>query len=506
MPSGGALDSIPPLITKSSPENFSTNFTANEIKINFNEYIKLKELQQNLVISPPLENLPIITPLSTSKTLKIKIEDSLKEHTTYSINFGKSIVDNNEENEFEYFKYVFSTGSFIDSLSIKGTVQDAYLTEVEKISTVLLYERNEKFTDSVIYFKKPTYVTRTRDSSQSFEFTNIKEGNYLLIALQEETNNYTFEPSTDKIGYIHKTVSTPNDSIYTISLFKEKHKYKIDRGRHQSKNKILFGYQGDGDSIKINCISPLNNEFTYTTYKEVDKDSIYYWFKPSLDIKKTDTLIFEVKNGFYKDTLAVKMKDLFSDSLSLTKVVQKPFIPRDTFKLKGNNPLLSLDSQKITVLNSDSVAIAVKTHINKEFNIASIIFDKIDQQQYSIEILPGAFNDFFNQTNDTLNYKITTLDLSDYGELGMKLENVASFPIIVELVDKKYNVVASKYLTENIPLYFNYITPDTYFFRVIYDKNKNKVWDTGNFIEKKQPEKIIYFPRPINIRPNFYLE
>ena len=123
-PSGGLKDSIPPIIVKYNPENYSINFTDDEIKIHFDEYIKLKEINKELIISPPLKYQPEITPLSTGKFIKIKIKDTLKENTTYSFNFGKSIVDNTEENAFKYFKYIFSTGSFIDSLKLKGTVKD----------------------------------------------------------------------------------------------------------------------------------------------------------------------------------------------------------------------------------------------------------------------------------------------------------------------------------------------------------------------------------------------
>jgi hypothetical protein len=109
-PSGGPRDTIPPVIVKSSPENYSTNFEGKEIEIRFDEYIKLKDIQKELIISPPMKFNPVITPLSTSKSLKIKLIDTLKPNTTYSFNFGNSIVDNNEENKFPYFKYVFFHG------------------------------------------------------------------------------------------------------------------------------------------------------------------------------------------------------------------------------------------------------------------------------------------------------------------------------------------------------------------------------------------------------------
>jgi hypothetical protein len=156
-PTGGALDTIPPVILKTSPENYSINFSENEMRITFDEYIKLKELQKNLLISPPMTYAPVITPLSTSKTLKIQLLDTLKENTTYSINFGKSIVDNNEANAYDYYKYVFSTGSYIDSLKLSGTVGDIKFPKTTEPMTVMLYEMTEDFNDSLIYTEKPGF-------------------------------------------------------------------------------------------------------------------------------------------------------------------------------------------------------------------------------------------------------------------------------------------------------------------------------------------------------------
>ena len=116
-PTGGEKDEDAPLLEKSSPENYSTNFNGKEIKLVFDEYVKLKDLNSQLIVSPPLKNNPLITPVGTaSKTITIKLLDTLKENTTYSFNFGQSVTDNNEGNVFNNFKFVFSTGPIIDSL------------------------------------------------------------------------------------------------------------------------------------------------------------------------------------------------------------------------------------------------------------------------------------------------------------------------------------------------------------------------------------------------------
>lgn len=504
-PSGGPRDSIPPLIIKSNPENFTTNFSGDEIRIYFDEYIKLKDLQQNLIISPPLDYQPIITPLGTSKVLKIKILDTLKENTTYSINFGKSIVDNNEENEFEYFKYIFSTGAYIDSLTVSGRIEDALLLKPTAPTTVMLYEITEEFTDSIIYSEKPTYITITKDSTQTFELSNLKEGKYLLLALQEKINNYIFEPKKDKIGFVNEVVSTPNDSTYRIAIFSELIDYAIARPSQVSKHEILFGYEGQVDTLDVIPISNVPAEFEYRSFFGARKDTLHFFFKPAIDIEQTDTLEFLTRNRSQLDTVIVRMRDLFADSLRITRLGRTTVIPRDTLKLQLNLPLEQLNEEHIKVMNKDSMPVSFQTAIDRRYNIASIIFDKTDEQQYSVAIFPNAFVDYFENTNDTLSYGIRTTELSDYGELGMRLENISNFPVLVELVNSKYKVVASEYLNSNEELYFDYLSPDQYYFRIIFDTNQNGRWDTGSFLQKRQPEKVIYFPKPIDIRTNVYI-
>jgi hypothetical protein len=123
--SGGLKDTIPPILEMSIPKNFSTEFSSKSIKLTFDEFVKLKNINKQLIISPPLSINPQILPSTASKSITINFLDSLRTNTTYSMNFGQSIEDNNEGNPYPQFKYVFSTGKFIDSLSIQGTIKDA---------------------------------------------------------------------------------------------------------------------------------------------------------------------------------------------------------------------------------------------------------------------------------------------------------------------------------------------------------------------------------------------
>ncbi|MEG2103497.1 MAG: Ig-like domain-containing protein, partial [Flavobacterium sp.] len=111
---GGLKDTLAPILISSTPKNLTTDFQGNEITLVFDEYVKLKNLNKQLIISPPMKYEPQITPVGVSKFLKIKLRDTLQPNTTYSLNFGQSITDNNEGNPLNQFKYIFSTGSYID--------------------------------------------------------------------------------------------------------------------------------------------------------------------------------------------------------------------------------------------------------------------------------------------------------------------------------------------------------------------------------------------------------
>ncbi|WGF93266.1 Ig-like domain-containing protein [Aequorivita marisscotiae] len=501
-PSGGPRDTIPPVIVRSIPENFTTNFTGSEIEIRFDEYIKLKDIAKELIISPPMKYAPIITPLSTSKTLKIKIIDTLKPNTTYSFNFGNSIVDNNEENKFEYYKYIFSTGSYIDSLKVAGSVKYAQLITPEIPTTVMLYEINETFKDSVVYFEKPTYITVTKDSTGTFELSNLKEGQYLLMALKEKNNDYTFQPKNDKIGFVKELITLPTDTTYTITLFKEIPDYKFTRGSQIGNNHIVFGYEGRAENLNISTLSEMPESYVSTFFKDETKDTLHYWFKPTVQV---DSLRFKISNNSNIDTATVRMRELYKDSLTITAIKTGTVKLKDTFQLRANTPLISYNASKFEVMANDSTFVETSIKLNEKYNRAEVYFSKTEDESYTVKLLPGALTDFFEKTNDTLEYKVSTRLNSEYGTLSLTLVNAAQWPLIVQLQDSKYKLVAEEYLTEDKTVLFEALLPDKYFLRIIYDENQNGRWDAGSFLNRMEPEKIIYYPRQIEVRANWSL-
>lgn len=500
---GGLKDTIAPTLKISFPENFSTNFKGNQIKLTFDEYIKLKGLEKQLIVSPPMKNEPLIIPSSVTKYLTIQIKDTLQPNTTYSFNFGQSITDNNEGNPLNQFKYVFSTGPYIDSLALGGRVKDALDREVESFVSVMLYEVNEKFKDSVVYTSPPRYITNTLDSLKTFRLENLKAGKYLLVAMKDRNNNNKFNPKTEKIGFHKQFITIPNDTVYEIELFKEELPFKAYKPSQVSGNKIAIGYDGKQDfsKSKPKIILKNNNQILESIVTQFPKkDSLQVWYKPI----KADSLLLNIKKEGYVNDFSVKIKNQKKDTLSINAVQTGILNMRDEFTLESSTPLVKIDKSKIFI-NSSKTKITEFTPNYDDFNQKLVLnFPKNTSEKYQIQLLPGALTDFFEKSNDTLTYKLETRSESDYGNLIVDFQNVKRFPIIIELTNEKGEILAYDYSEKNTKVEFNFLEPKDYILRVIYDDNKNKKWDSGNYLEKRQAEEVIYYSKVIkDVRANW---
>lgn len=495
---GGLKDTIPPTMKLSEPKNFSTNFKGDEIKLYFDEYIKLKDLNKQLIISPPMKNQPIISPAAATKVLTIKIKDTLLANTTYSFNFGQSIQDNNEGNPYQQFKYIFSTGDYIDSLQLKGTVKDAFDIKTDNFVSVMLYERNEKFYDSIVYKEVPRYITNTLDSTTTFTLENLKEGNYLLVALKDLNNNNKFDPKKEKIGFYSDTITIPSEFGYELELFKEELAYKPIRPSQASGNRIIIGHEGKADDVKIELKN--GNEIIKTIVTPIEnKDSLQVWFKPV----KADSLGLKLtKNSFEKEYF-VKIKNQKADTLSISSKQAGVLHFREHYTLKSSVPLVKIDHSKIKLTNKDSVAVLFTSQYDELKQEVRFDFVKEPLEKYNFTLDKGAFTDLLERESDSLEFRVSTRSLADYGNLRLRLEGIKSFPIIVELTNSKGEVQASAYSEGETVIDFNLLEPALFTVRIIYDTNKNKVWDTGSYLEKRQTEEVLYFPTEIDVRANW---
>ena len=498
---GGLKDTLAPVLKSSYPKNFSTKFKGNEIKLTFDELIKLKDLNKQLIISPPMKNDPLILPTGVGKFITIKINDTLQANTTYSFNFGQSITDNNEGNSYNQFKYVFSTGAVIDSLSISGTVNDAFEKEAESFVSVMLYEVNEKFNDSVIYKETPRYITNTLDSLKTFKLENLKEGKYLLAAMKDYGSNNKFNPNKDKIGFTRQFISLPNDAVFDLKIFKEILPFKAFKPFQASGNRLILPYEGKPESVKL-ILKNKNTDLPIIVTKFPKKDSLQIWYKPL----KIDSLSLAVSKEKYNKNFTFKIKEQKKDSLNITTLERSTNSFSDSFILESTTPLTKIDDSKIELINKDSVAVAFSTKYDDFYQQIVFDFKKELAQSYTFTIQPGAITDYLNQTNKSSVFRLSTRNLEDYGNLKVSLENVKRFPILVQLLNKSGEIVATKYTESATKVEFSFIDPSFFSLRAIYDDNKNKEWDTGNYFEKRQAEEVIYFSKEIDVRANWDVE
>lgn len=499
---GGPQDTLAPVILSANPENFSTQFNEKTIQINFDEYVKLNKVNQQLIISPPMDTQPEITPMGyPSKFIKIKIFDTLKANTTYSFNFGESIQDNNEGNPYTNYKYVFSTGDYIDSLKLATTFEDAYNRKSKGLVNVLLYE-TEGFNDSTIYKKKPLYVASAKDSVSTADLENLKNGTYYLIALQEKNSNYKFDPKSDKIGFHPTPITLPTDSVYSLKLFNETKRTTAYRPSMVSQNKWLAAYEGDTKNLKVSALGN-NKPIASRIQKVPGKDSIYI-FTPK---DKYDSLQFKFKTNDYEKIHTITQRTLKQIDTLQVKFIKSGSIQfRDTISFTTNTPFKTISNDLIQVMGKDSLQIPFTIKTDSLNNTVKILFDKVEDEKYTVFLKPNSVTDFYDTTLKTeMIQRFQTGKLTDYGNISFKLSGTVNYPIIFELLTKDEKLYDYLYITEESSIEFRAIEPDKYFIRIIEDANGNKKWDTGSYLEKRQPEKVINFQKELDIRANWEL-
>ena len=498
-PDGGPKDEMPPKIVDEIPKNFNTNFNGKLIKIYFDEYVKIKDVQKQLIISPPMNTQPEITPLGgASKYITIKIFDTLQPNTTYAFNFGNSITDNNEGNTYPYYRYVFSTGSYIDSLSVKGNIVDALKRQPETFVNAALYEVDSTFTDSIVFKEKPKYITNTLDSVTTFSIDNIKAGKYMLIALKDGNGDNKFQQKTDQIAFYKSFITVPTDSLYTLKLFSEALDFKAIRPALVATQKIAVGYEGDYTKMKLKMKSEIPADFNTRITKDEKTDTLYYWYKPKLEV---DSLILNVTHTNFDKDFNVKIRKQKKDSLIISGLPSGSIGLEEPFKIRGSIPFVNFDASKVSLINKDSIKVDFTTVYDSINNTYVFNFKKTDENSYDMQVLPEAFTDFFDNKNDTLNFNLKTRKTSDFGFARFTLVN-ANYPLIIQLTTEKGEVKEERYTSKPETVDFFNLQPSTYYIRVIHDANGNGIFDTGNYLKKIQPERVSHF-KEIEVRADW---
>ena len=316
-PTGGPRDTIPPVLVSAIPKLLTTNFTGNKITLIFDEYINLKDVQKDVLVSPFPKTFPIID--YKLKTVTVKLKDTLLDNTTYAIDFGNAITDNNEGNPYKDFTYVFSTGKTIDSLKLTGTVLIAETGKADSTLIVLLY-RNAS--DSTVEKRKPNYIARL-NAKGKFTFTNLSEGIYKIYALKDGDGSKTYNSKFESFAFLDTdiTIPTNQDSITLYAFEEEKDIKKAPVTTTKTAAAKKLKYTTSLSSTKQDLLTSLQLHFNnklknFDTTKIILTDTNFNPIKDiSISIDSTRKIV-SIKNKWPADTYyrLIINKDAVSDT------------------------------------------------------------------------------------------------------------------------------------------------------------------------------------------------
>src|SRR5690606_17009480 len=338
-----------------------------------------------------------------------------------------------------FLSYVFSTGDYLDSLTLSGAVKDAFNRRADPFISVILYEMDSTYTDSNIYNSPPLYITNTGDSLPLFELKYLKAGKYSLIGLKDANRNNMFDQRLDKIGFVRDTISLPTDSTYLLNLFMELPDYSASVPTYLAKNKILFGYSGDYRDMKIEPLIPLPDSVRTIIRKERDKDTLNFWLTPT----DLDSIVFTVTNDrmMVSDTFTVKTRKLALDTLRLSNSASSRFKFGDRFSVLANTPIVEIDTAKIGLTINDSLVAPFTVKLDSTENKMDFDFEVELNQSYKFSLLAADVTDFFGRQYDSIVYTYSTGSLADYGDLRIELGGSVAYPLVVQLTNEKGEVV-----------------------------------------------------------------
>ena len=558
-PQGGPKDTTPPKLLKCTPENGATNVTSNKIQLTFDEIVLVQSTFEKVVISPPQTSMAIIK--ASGHKVNVELQDSLKEKTTYTIDFTTSIIDNNERNELDGFTFSFATGDFIDTLKLSGTIVDSEtLNPIPNIVVGIHSNLNDTAFVSIPFDR----ITKTNDEGK-FTISNIREGGYHVFALSDVGNNYYFDIPTEQIAFddsvytpictteiTYDTIShyaiidsvnnivdstqliidsivtkynntyTPDDVVLFAFVEKSNRQY-LSKSSRPERHKLVLEFGSTCDSLPI--LKPLNisdSIFTYTLQESINRDTLTYWL--------TDTLLWQQDTLQIETTYQKRDDSIYWQTDTITFLYRAP----KNNKKKNNNEEQQINYHTITSNQSTSFDVYVPLVLSFDVPTAmtpndttwyrlqekvdtnwidldvklvkgdsiglkyQIEYDWKPSTDYQLIIDSALFASFIGLATREETFTFKTKSLEEYAVLIFELTNYTGKEVI-QILSKDDKIVREQAATE-AKVKFEYMKPDTYYARLFIDENGNGKWDTGNYKEKRQAEKIYYYPYDMELR------
>lgn len=497
---GGPKDETPPYLdTSLSTPNYQIFFEKQTIELYFDEFINLKDPIKQVIVTPPLDYFPSVKAKLKKVSFEFGEEEILKEDVTYVINFGESLTDFSEGNKLENFTMVLSTGSYIDSLSIRGSVLDAKTQEPAEEYLVMLYE---SLYDSIVYKEKPFYFAST-DKSGTFQINNLRADTFKLFVLNDQNLNYTYDKG-EEIGFIDEYIylNDTADIEIDIESFKENSlpRYLGYDPINKGLVEIEFDQIPNLDSIEI--IGTKNYQLIESALTKLD---LYY----------APTDLGKVELAYGGDTLSFRINTRSLDDLDTTFVITPKYPTADVgihpdqqLSLKSNYPIDTFDIGQITLLDTarNQKLIPLITLDEKDPQLLYISGNWKSGADIMITLLPGAVKDIWAHTNDSTSFSINIASKEDYGSINLRFDNIP--------IDTSYHVKLLYAETEidniNVELDTSYtfdpLEPGSYNIEIFEDLNNNGRWDPGNYLQRRQSERIFKTISLDNVKGNWTID
>jgi len=505
-PPGGKKDTLAPKILNSSPLHKSKNFKGKKIELVFNEYINVRNLNQELLITP---NVGTYQTKLKPTGLALQLDSALKENTTYTFNFRNAIEDMSERNIGKNIKLVFSTSQNIDSLVIQGKVKSLQQNMALENVLVALYP----FSDTLRIDKtKPYYFTKT-DTSGIYVLENVAAGKYYMAAFQDLNNNLLYNSSKEPVDFISEpflTLSKNEKQNFNIAL-QNQDPLKIAKTTSTAKT-VLYDFNRGIKEIKFDKDPKLS-----IAYQIENAHSLRFYAQK---LEKKDTLfitalIKDSVNRDYKIPLKIKFRELTTKEkpskstmpLSILPTSGKYLSPEDSLLIILPKPVVAWDSKRIQFITGPDELVLLPDEAYSWNDVSNRL--RINRaylplrEKFDLSIEKGAFVGIENDTSDAFRQNFQFQDLEQYGIMEGGIKDVTG-KFIFQLISTVNNLIAYEQIS-NGEFSFLHVEPGQYIVRVIHDKNQNGYWDIGNFITKTKPEPIYYLPGKIKLKANFQL-
>ena len=510
-PVGGNKDTIPPKMIGSNIDTTRINVPRDikELRIDFDEYITLKDVSKNLIISPPIKYSKIIPSSTGNKYLQIQWKDTLQANTTYNFNFGNSVVDLNEGHALPYFNFAFSTGSKIDDLYISGTVADALGNEKnsegkEKNLVVGLYQVK----DTMDYRQKPYYITKA-DPDGYFELNYLTPGKYRIIGFDDENSNSIYDTGKESVAF-QKTPIVLDSSISGVKLriypSKKLVKYKE---MAVAPGGVAMVFEGNPDKVVVKAVGEKPADYKVTHKSK--SDSARIWFdatKENIGLTVSENLKFSYDTGTKQDTMSVFYKKPAKDDMTIANPFSNKLAPETDFRFSSNYMINKIQPENWK-LESDSISQSFTARIS-ELDSTQVIIKStfVPGKKYQLTVPKNTVLSFYSKLSESVRFDFQAMKADEFGSFTAHLVNAPSQKFWIQLLNDKNETEYQQYGNQTL-IKFTNIRPGSYKLRILVDNNENGYWDSADFATETLSEDAFLFRKAgdkdimskINIRP-----